>query len=947
MQIVKTRETPDDDVVAGADVEYTLTVTNLGPSCAEDVEVTEIIPVGSVGVSMTGCTNDAESPIPGTDVCQLSSIFAVDQSESITVQITAPICPPADATSMTNTAEVSSSTLDLNEVNNEDSETSHLNFQFDLVVEKTATGNFIPGDSDVTYQFNVRNKGPSCAHNTKLSDDIPGFPSGLSGGAYVGCLNVESAILGSDTCELGTLQPNAEDTIVTAELTIPLESDSCGSVTNMAAVSASPGTELVMEDNHDSVTNDLVPLADLSVVKTSPEEFVAGTSVEYTLTVVNDGPCVATGVVVTESLPAGLSGVYTGCTNDEVAGTSNQCAIADMAVGASTTITVVVDIPADATGSYVNSASVSGEEEDPNENNDQDDVTDEVTQESDVYVQKVLNEDSTLVAGADATYTITVWNLGPSVATFTELVDELPAGVDPTTLSFSGCDNDESASADVACQLGTLPVVTLDDDPNKTIFVTLMVPTTQRGDFTNTAIVSSGNEAPGASGNNQDIDTTRVTVDASISVVKTRVAPASGPLILGNDVEYRIDVTSNGPSAASNVNVMENIPSGTTIVSFSSECGDSTAETILVNGCDLGDMEPDTTVSFNVVINVPIGYPEATVRNVVVVSFDEEVDPENPVQDEEEDPIEEDGVECTCCEKPKKLSFIWQGTDSVDLTLTNHRGDITFGVEDGQSLSNVENGQELTAVAPGDCYSKPKGNFGPWLIVTASNGEEARIHTSCSVALGRGLDVGNALVTAAETCDGRSLGHVQFQIDYCGATLNGGDDDDDHPEEPQQDNDDDDDLNDDHPEEPQQDNDDDHDDDDDDDNNRRRRSDRDDDDDGDDKDGDDDHDDDSVQQDGDDDDDDDREGNTIDSDYIDYVCTPVDGDDDDDDDRDDDHSEEQDNDDDRDDDDDDDNPQESQEDNDDDRDDDRDDDAVDNQRRSRGKGKRRGRMARF
>ena len=61
-------------------------------------------------------------------------------------------------------------------------------------------------------------------------------------------------------------------------------------------------------DDSASVPVDVVQAADLAVTKTPAAEGVLlGGTMAYTLTVVNEGPSDATGVVLTESIPAGTT----------------------------------------------------------------------------------------------------------------------------------------------------------------------------------------------------------------------------------------------------------------------------------------------------------------------------------------------------------------------------------------------------------------------------------------------------------------------------------------------------------------------------------------------------------------------------------------------------------------------------------------------------------------
>jgi uncharacterized repeat protein (TIGR01451 family) len=109
--------------------------------------------------------------------------------------------------------------------------------------------------------------------------------------------------------------------------------------------------------------------ADLSITKDdSPDPVHAGTHLTYTLTVANHGPSTAHGVAVHDALPAGTSFVSASASAGSCSGTTTvDCAIGDLANGASATVTVVVT-PSTA-GSLSNTATVSGAGPDPDPSN--------------------------------------------------------------------------------------------------------------------------------------------------------------------------------------------------------------------------------------------------------------------------------------------------------------------------------------------------------------------------------------------------------------------------------------------------------------------------------------------------------------------------------------------------------------------------------------------------
>ncbi|MGW9629103.1 DUF7507 domain-containing protein [Agromyces sp. NPDC055520] len=189
LSIVKT-DSPDP-VLAGDDLTYTLTVTNSGPSTANDVEVTDTLPVGTTfveGVDGNGATVCALVQ-PGSVVCDLGSMAP---GASVTVYITVTVDPslPPHAV-LENTATVASSTPDPDPSDNTVAQSTNVDTAADVWIDKTATlrsGNPSPvivytltvhndtgceSDAQSTPTPNCGTGGPSDARGIVVTDILP------------------------------------------------------------------------------------------------------------------------------------------------------------------------------------------------------------------------------------------------------------------------------------------------------------------------------------------------------------------------------------------------------------------------------------------------------------------------------------------------------------------------------------------------------------------------------------------------------------------------------------------------------------------------------------------------------------------------------------------------------------------------------------------------------
>jgi uncharacterized repeat protein (TIGR01451 family) len=133
------------------------------------------------------------------------------------------------------------------------------------------------------------------------------------------------------------------------------------------ALLGSPNTAVL------TITTDVV---DLSITKTdSPDPVGVGDNLTYTLLVENIGPSDGTGVTVTDNLPFGftfVSAISTQGTCSESFGTVT-CTLGDLANGASVTVTIIVT-PTTAGTMTSNTASLVGNESDPDTSNNTDTV---------------------------------------------------------------------------------------------------------------------------------------------------------------------------------------------------------------------------------------------------------------------------------------------------------------------------------------------------------------------------------------------------------------------------------------------------------------------------------------------------------------------------------------------------------------------------------------------
>ncbi len=236
----------------------------------------------------------------------------------------------------------------------------------DLSISKAASPDPVNVNSTLTYTLSVENLGGDAAADVAVTDTLPaGVTYQSASGDGWSC----SESSGTVTCTRASLAVGVAPDI-TITVTAPGTS---GDITNTASVSAST-YDPDLSNNDDSALVTVNPSADLTISKAvSPDPVNVNSTLTYTLSVENLGGDAAADVVVTDTLPAGVT--YQSASGDgwscsESSGTVT-CTRASLAVGAAPDITITVTAPS-TSGDITNNAAVSATTDDPDLSNNAD-----------------------------------------------------------------------------------------------------------------------------------------------------------------------------------------------------------------------------------------------------------------------------------------------------------------------------------------------------------------------------------------------------------------------------------------------------------------------------------------------------------------------------------------------------------------------------------------------
>ncbi|MFY9730444.1 MAG: Ig-like domain-containing protein [Candidatus Acidiferrales bacterium] len=191
-----------------------------------------------------------------------------------------------------------------------------------------------------------------------------------------------------------------------------------GTALGSTAVTPALGTATVL--NTGALTVTAAAGADLAITKTGPSSIALGADLPYVITVTNNGPGAAAGVVMTDPVPGNLqplmvvaSETCTHVVNIDTGATTLSCAIGALANGASTQISY--HVTPTAAGSLTNTATVAGSSTDPNMGNNSASVTTTVGAAAATHFS--VTAPGTATAGTAFSITVTALDASNAVVT--------------------------------------------------------------------------------------------------------------------------------------------------------------------------------------------------------------------------------------------------------------------------------------------------------------------------------------------------------------------------------------------------------------------------------------------------------------------------------------------------------------------------------------------------
>ncbi len=623
---VKVAKSAPQNADAGGTLQYTVTVANNGPSDASNVAFSDALPsflnfqslVNPDAVNWTCLTPSVGTN--GTVSCTRLTL-AAGASQSFTI-VTSPSSLTPNETVITNVVDVSTSSTDTDSTNDEASAATTIRRQADVVVYKVAANDPVKPGQSVIYKLRVVNNGPSVSSGLTLTDRLPNVITSASATNTPAGWTCSSFSGGVITCSLtspNVLTPGQIadfDITATVGAATPLGTN----IVNTASiVGAEP--DPVTANNSVNVSTLVAQGADVAVTKAGAALAQPAQNLTYQIVVVNNGPDAATNVTLQDTLPpsttfVSLSNAGAGgwtCANPGVGNTGAvSCTNPSLAVGATTTFTLVVNVGAGVAlnTQILNTATVSAATTDPvTTNNSSTTSTTTVSSAADVDVTKSAPQAAN--AGGTLQYVITVNNNGPLDASNVAFSDALPSGllfqslVNPDPLNWLCLTPPTGSSGTVSCQTTTL----LANDAQTFTIVTTVDPLTPNDTVVTNAVTVSTSTTDANAGN--DRATTNTIIRRSADLVVTKVA-ASDPVKPGQTFNYTLRVVNNGPSIASAVQLTDLLPSAVTTATATGvpsgwTCGPLTGGAITCSLTSPNVLNPGQITEFTIAATVGAG----------------------------------------------------------------------------------------------------------------------------------------------------------------------------------------------------------------------------------------------------------------------------------------------------------------------------------------------------
>ena len=483
----------------------------------------------------------------------------------------------------------------------------------DLAVVKTVSNFNPPEGTNVTYSIFLKNNGPSDATGIQVTDNLPVGVTFVSYSSTQGSYTNLSRIW-----DVGSV---ANGVTAMLQITVNVNTGTAGqTITNTVNISAAAQIDPNTSNNTFSAAFTSAPAvsnADIGVTMSGPSTVYEGYSYSYTISTTNSGPNAATGLEVTDMLPAAVTfqSASSSAGTTYTSGTG-KWTIGNLSVGSTVTLTLNITVnPGTAGMILTNTANVTAlTQSDPNLGNNTSSLTQTIQAAGESLFQTVTNPSP--IEGTNDVFHLKLCNYGGLTDNGVQVADVLPSGFTFVSASASQGAYASGTGIWTVGSLGSGVCDTLD----MTVFIKFGTGNTT---ITNTAVVSGSQPDPNTANNTAsasiNILPDPTVADLMVSKTVDNATPTEGQLFT-----YTIKITNNGPGAATGVKLTDLQPAGITFTTITPSQG---TYTLLSGLWDVGNLTASGTAKLTIQANANGGTGGQTITNTASISAANQTDP--------------------------------------------------------------------------------------------------------------------------------------------------------------------------------------------------------------------------------------------------------------------------------------------------------------------------------
>lgn len=367
-------------------VEWTLRVTNNGPDTATGVVVCDILPEGLISIdkSFNGTWNVGK--------------LLNNQTKELTI-----ICLVNKTEKLVNIADIAGNEYDCNLTNNIINKSIEVASSADLFVKKYVNNTAPDFGEIIKWSVVVSNNGPDIATNVQVNDLLDDGLIFVKSSSTKGNYDAKSGIWAIDS-----LAPETDET-----LNIYCKVNKIGKILNFVSVNSTQ-YDWNESNNHDNESVNAVKIADLSVIKlinnSNPNY---NDLIKWTIIVSNNGPNMATGVIVNDLLPKSVEYISSYLSKGFYNPVNGIWDVGNLNAGEKLQLNIVSKIVK--TGDITNVVNVKGNEKDSNLTNNHFEKSVHVKPAADLSIEKSVSKQEVNINDL-IEYVIEIINNGPDSA---------------------------------------------------------------------------------------------------------------------------------------------------------------------------------------------------------------------------------------------------------------------------------------------------------------------------------------------------------------------------------------------------------------------------------------------------------------------------------------------------------------------------------------------------